>query len=108
MLPMDPRLAKAARRDKAAGAARAGGPGREAARAADPGLGRRAPARGHCHGRGPRPEMLFADEPTGSVDTDTGRDIMEFVVHTSRAGGRDAHHRKHNPEVAALADASCA
>jgi ABC-type lipoprotein export system ATPase subunit len=52
--------------------------------------------------------MLFADEPTGSVDTDTGRDIMEFVVHTSRAGGRDAHHRKHNPEVAALADASCA
>lgn len=104
MLPMDPRLAKAARRDKAAGLL------------ARVGLGEKLHARPTRVSGGERqrgaiaralardPKMLFADEPTGSVDTDTGREIMEFVVHTSRAAGVTLVIATHNPDVAALAD----
>lgn len=104
MLPMDPRAPRNARRDKAAlllsrvGLAdklhsrptRVSGGERQRAAIA------RALARD--------PKLIFADEPTGSVDTDTGRAIMEFVITEARAAGVTLLVATHNPEVAALAD----
>lgn len=32
------------------------------------------------------PEMILADEPTGNLDTETGREIMDLLYSISQAG----------------------
>ena len=49
------------------------------------------------------PRMLLADEPTGSLDTQTGKEILE-IFSSLHAGGRTVVLVTHEPYVAAFAD----
>jgi len=51
-----------------------------------------------------RPEILFADEPTGSLDSLTGEQVMELLVSAARDGGTTVVLVTHEPRVAAYAD----
>ncbi|MFI6166283.1 ABC transporter ATP-binding protein [Nocardia sp. NPDC051052] len=49
------------------------------------------------------PDLLLADEPTGALDVATGREVLELLQHTSRAG-RGVVMVTHNEVVAEIAD----
>jgi putative ABC transport system ATP-binding protein len=51
-----------------------------------------------------KPEVLFADEPTGSLDSLTGEQVMELLVSAARAQGTTVILVTHEPRVAAYAD----
>jgi putative ABC transport system ATP-binding protein len=50
------------------------------------------------------PEVLFADEPTGSLDSLTGEHVMELLVGSAREQGTTVVLVTHEPRVAAYAD----
>ncbi|EST38517.1 ABC transporter [Streptomycetaceae bacterium MP113-05] len=50
------------------------------------------------------PEMVFADEPTGSLDRRTGRQILELLRDTVDRAGRTVAMVTHDPAAAACAD----
>ncbi|HEX4015301.1 MAG TPA: ABC transporter ATP-binding protein [Frankiaceae bacterium] len=50
------------------------------------------------------PEVLFADEPTGSLDSLTGEHVMELLVAATRERGTTVVLVTHEPRVAAYAD----
>jgi putative ABC transport system ATP-binding protein len=50
------------------------------------------------------PEVLFADEPTGSLDSLTGEQVMDLLVATAREQGTTVILVTHEPRVAAYAD----
>jgi putative ABC transport system ATP-binding protein len=50
------------------------------------------------------PEVLFADEPTGSLDSLTGEQVMDLLVGTARERGTTVVLVTHEPRVAAYAD----
>jgi putative ABC transport system ATP-binding protein len=51
-----------------------------------------------------KPNLLFADEPTGSLDTLTGELVMELMVSTAREEGATVVLVTHDARVAAYAD----
>jgi len=51
-----------------------------------------------------QPQVLFADEPTGSLDTLTGEMVMELLVGTAREEGATVVLVTHDARVAAYAD----
>jgi putative ABC transport system ATP-binding protein len=51
-----------------------------------------------------RPDVLFADEPTGALDSLTGEHVMELLSATARAQGATVVLVTHEPRVAAYAD----
>ncbi len=51
-----------------------------------------------------RPEVLFADEPTGSLDSLTGELVMDLMTAAARQGGTTVVLVTHEPRVAAYAD----
>jgi len=51
-----------------------------------------------------QPKVLFADEPTGSLDTLTGEMVMELLVGNARAEGTTVVLVTHDARVAAYAD----
>jgi putative ABC transport system ATP-binding protein len=51
-----------------------------------------------------RPDVLFADEPTGSLDSLTGERVMELLCTTAREQGTTVVLVTHEPRVAAYAD----
>lgn len=51
-----------------------------------------------------RPKVLFADEPTGSLDSLTGELVMESLVGAAREDGTTVVLVTHEPRVAAYAD----
>jgi putative ABC transport system ATP-binding protein len=51
-----------------------------------------------------RPKVLFADEPTGSLDSLTGEQVMDLLVDTARAEGTTVVLVTHDARVAAYAD----
>jgi putative ABC transport system ATP-binding protein len=51
------------------------------------------------------PPLVLADEPTGNLDTATGRHILELLVDVQRSRGATLVLVTHDQELAALADA---
>ncbi|SCG74059.1 ABC transporter ATP-binding protein [Micromonospora humi] len=51
-----------------------------------------------------RPQVLFADEPTGALDSLTGEEVMDLLVDTAREQGTTVVLVTHEPRVAAYAD----
>jgi putative ABC transport system ATP-binding protein len=51
-----------------------------------------------------RPDVLFADEPTGSLDSLAGEQVMEALVTAARERGTTVLLVTHDPRVAAYAD----
>lgn len=51
-----------------------------------------------------RPRLLFADEPTGALDSLTGEQVMDLLVATVREQGTAVVLVTHEPRVAAYAD----
>lgn len=51
-----------------------------------------------------RPQVLFADEPTGSLDSLTGEQVMDLLVGAAREQGTTVILVTHEPRVAAYAD----
>jgi putative ABC transport system ATP-binding protein len=51
-----------------------------------------------------KPKLLFADEPTGSLDTLTGELVMELLVSTAREDGATVVLVTHDARVAAYSD----
>jgi putative ABC transport system ATP-binding protein len=51
-----------------------------------------------------RPEVIFADEPTGSLDSLTGEQVMDLLVGTAREEGATVVLVTHDARVAACAD----
>jgi putative ABC transport system ATP-binding protein len=50
------------------------------------------------------PEIIFADEPTGSLDRSTGRQVMDLLRQTVDKAGRTVVMVTHDPLAAAYAD----
>lgn len=51
-----------------------------------------------------RPAVLLADEPTGNLDDEHGRRVMDLLLTLARAEGRSLLYVTHSREFAALAD----
>ncbi len=51
-----------------------------------------------------RPDILFADEPTGNLDAKSGREVMAIMVEAVRDFGQSIMLVTHDPIVAAHAD----
>jgi putative ABC transport system ATP-binding protein len=51
-----------------------------------------------------RPQILFADEPTGSLDSLTGEHVMDLLVAAAREEGTTVILVTHEPRVAAYAE----
>jgi putative ABC transport system ATP-binding protein len=51
-----------------------------------------------------RPEVVFADEPTGALDTRTGRDVLALLREIVDEDGRTVAMVTHDPAAAAWAD----
>ncbi|HXV99405.1 MAG TPA: ABC transporter ATP-binding protein [Anaerolineae bacterium] len=50
------------------------------------------------------PTLLLADEPTGNLDEDTGRTIMQLLLELTRQASKTLIMATHNPEIIPLAD----
>jgi putative ABC transport system ATP-binding protein len=51
-----------------------------------------------------RPEIVFADEPTGNLDSKTGAELLEFLRRAVREFGQTIVMVTHDPNAAAYAD----
>lgn len=52
-----------------------------------------------------KPELIFADEPTGNLDRRTGMETMELLRESASRCGGTLVVVTHDPDVAAMADA---
>jgi ABC-type lipoprotein export system ATPase subunit len=52
-----------------------------------------------------RPRLLLADEPTGNLDEETGRAVMDLLLGLARREGSAVLYVTHSAELAAAADA---
>ncbi|MEJ7771721.1 MAG: ABC transporter ATP-binding protein, partial [Geodermatophilaceae bacterium] len=50
------------------------------------------------------PEVLFADEPTGALDTLAGEQVLDQLMRVARDGGTTVLLVTHDAKVAAYAD----
>jgi putative ABC transport system ATP-binding protein len=50
------------------------------------------------------PALVLADEPTGNLDTATGRQVIDLLVSVNRRHARTLVLVTHDPGLAALAD----
>jgi putative ABC transport system ATP-binding protein len=51
-----------------------------------------------------RPEILLCDEPTGSLDSESGVQVLEALVEVTQAVGATTMIVSHNADIAAMAD----
>src|SRR5262249_2225563 len=51
-----------------------------------------------------RPTVLFADEPTGNLDSTTSKDVLALLRHSVDELGQTTVMVTHDPQAAALAD----
>ncbi|MEM9044864.1 MAG: ABC transporter ATP-binding protein [Pseudomonadota bacterium] len=52
----------------------------------------------------PRPDLIFADEPTGNLDSRTGQEVSEMMFDVTRDAGTTLVIVTHAPELAARCD----
>jgi putative ABC transport system ATP-binding protein len=52
----------------------------------------------------PRPEVVFADEPTGNLDSRSGTDVLKFLQHSVKEFGQTVVLVTHDPTAASYAD----
>jgi putative ABC transport system ATP-binding protein len=52
----------------------------------------------------PRPEIIFADEPTGALDSQTGIEILTFMRNAVDQSGQTIVMVTHDPHAASYAD----
>ncbi|MEA3356431.1 MAG: ABC transporter ATP-binding protein [Candidatus Bipolaricaulota bacterium] len=50
------------------------------------------------------PAIILADEPTGNLDTESGKPILDMLKRLSRDGGKTVIIVTHDPDAAAIAD----
>ncbi|HHW83814.1 MAG TPA: ATP-binding cassette domain-containing protein, partial [Actinomycetales bacterium] len=48
-----------------------------------------------------RPDVVFADEPTGALDQATGHEVMQLLTTTTQMSGATLVVVSHDPQVAA-------
>lgn len=53
------------------------------------------------------PSVVLADEPTGNLDEDTGKQILALLLELTRDAGKTLIMATHNPEIVPLADRVC-
>ncbi|WP_449627999.1 ABC transporter ATP-binding protein [Rhodoglobus sp.] len=53
---------------------------------------------------GSRPELIFADEPTGNLDSRTGREVLSLVAASATTYGQSIAMVTHDPIAASYAD----
>jgi putative ABC transport system ATP-binding protein len=53
------------------------------------------------------PMLILADEPTGNLDEDTGRNVLNLLLELTRDVGKTLVMATHNPEIVPLADRVC-
>lgn len=51
-----------------------------------------------------KPSFLLADEPTGALDTKTGKEIMDLIIKLNKKDGKTVLMVTHDPGIAKLAD----
>ncbi|MEM9486813.1 MAG: ABC transporter ATP-binding protein, partial [Cyanobacteria bacterium P01_F01_bin.116] len=51
-----------------------------------------------------RPEVLLCDEPTGALDFETGKRVLETLEHVNQEFGTTTAVITHNAGIAAMAD----
>jgi putative ABC transport system ATP-binding protein len=51
-----------------------------------------------------RPELVFADEPTGNLDSRTGREVLQLLAGATRQYGQSIAMVSHDPIAASYAD----
>jgi putative ABC transport system ATP-binding protein len=51
-----------------------------------------------------RPDIVFADEPTGNLDSRSGAEVLEFLRHAARERGQSIVMVTHDPVAASYAD----
>ena len=51
-----------------------------------------------------RPDVVFADEPTGNLDSRAGAEILAFLQHSARQFGQTVVMVTHDPNAASYAD----
>jgi putative ABC transport system ATP-binding protein len=51
-----------------------------------------------------RPDLVFADEPTGNLDSRTGREVLAILAEASRESGQSIAMVTHDPVAASHAD----
>jgi len=50
------------------------------------------------------PSVILADEPTGNLDEETGKQVLELLLELSRQAGKTLIMATHNPEIIPLAN----
>jgi putative ABC transport system ATP-binding protein len=50
------------------------------------------------------PIIVLADEPTGNLDVETGKGVLELLLELTRQAGKTLIMATHNPEIVPLAD----
>jgi len=53
------------------------------------------------------PMLILADEPTGNLDEDSGRNVLKLLLELTRDVGKTLVMATHNPEIVPLADRVC-
>jgi putative ABC transport system ATP-binding protein len=53
------------------------------------------------------PTLVLADEPTGNLDEDTGKSVLQLLLELTRNTGKTLVMATHNPDIVPLADRVC-